>query len=726
VFHQGQVKITVEPNEIIIGKRPLKVHSGVALDFEATQGVLRLESFPSSVSLSRDRRTATLMPDDGLAAGPQTLIVGELISAHGKRLATPSVIPFFVSDSRAKVPSRFRVESITRLKVERLATVRISAANRPAGAYVEVMKAVDRRTGKPVELAFDHQGKKVNARRIFETIAKNRRRLYGKLHPTLKALAVKASASRRISVALWLRVPDEKLSPKKERGFTSKPTREESAHAARIAAACERGIELMRRHGAGNPHADPHVPVIYAELPAAAIRRLQVHDDVAAIFFHDCEGLLDLSDSMKIAQSDTVQSTLSLNGKGVNVAVYEDGPDVTTNLSITASFLSNPATSQHSRHTHGIVKNVEARKPHGHASGCNLHSANSMDLAAVSWAAKTRGCTVISQSFHRDAEQTDSGLSFDDMFKDWIVLHWPYPTILQAAGNGSSTEFVNHKGFNSLTVANHNDAASALAGDSVFRNPASAHGDRDLPEVSANGTAVTCVGLTLSGTSMAAPAAAGCTALLQQADSTLKSWPEGCRAILLASASKNITGSTWWSDRTAGVDASDGSGALDALEGVRIVKNRRSRGASGTQRGWDVGTLRSSDFGTNGAITNAYQVTVPRFFFNPRVKVALAWDSLATVLDLLFFQIASDTLQIDLDLKIYDSRGSLVGYSGSWDNSYEIAEFSARSGETYTIKIRRWSGTADVWFGIAWTVQGTPFVRPDWGLTEKILVTANR
>ena len=94
-----------------------------------------------------------------------------------------------------------------------------------------------------------------------------------------------------------------------------------------------------------------------------------------------------------------------------------------------------------------------------------------MDLAAITWAAHTRGCTVISQSFHRDAEQTDSGLSFDDMYKDWLVLHWPYPTILQAAGNGPSTEFVNHKGYNSLTVANHDDTAAALASDSVVAQP---------------------------------------------------------------------------------------------------------------------------------------------------------------------------------------------------------------------------------------------------------------
>jgi len=224
---------------------------------------------------------------------------------------------------------------------------------------------------------------------------------------------------------------------------------------------------------------------------------------------------------------------------------------------------------------------------------------------------------------------------------------------------------------------------------------------------------------------MAAPAAAGCAALIQETNATLRSWPEGCRAILFAGASKNVTGNTWWVDRAAGLDASDGSGAVDGLESVRIAQSRRSRGSAGTRRGWDVGTLRTSDFGANGETTFAYSVTVPAFFIGARVKVALAWDSLATVIELPFVQIASDSLQVDLDLKVYDSRGALVGYSGSWDNSYEIAEFAATSRETYTIKIRRWSGSADVWYGIAWTVQGTPFIRENWNLDDRIVRLAD-
>ena len=121
--------------------------------------------------------------------------------------------------------------------------------------------------------------------------------------------------------------------------------------------------------------------------------------------------------------------------------------------------------SSHSRMTHGIIRNSERNRPHGHAPDANLFSANSYDLDAIRWAAQDQGCTVISQSFHRSAEQTSDSLSHDDNYKDWLALQWPYPTIVEAAGNGTSTEFVNHKGYNRLTVGSHNDNANAMASE---------------------------------------------------------------------------------------------------------------------------------------------------------------------------------------------------------------------------------------------------------------------
>lgn len=93
------------------------------------------------------------------------------------------------------------------------------------------------------------------------------------------------------------------------------------------------------------------------------------------------------------------------------------------------------------------------------------------------------------------------------------------------------------------------------------------------------------------------------------------------------------------------------------------------------------------------------------------MKIALAWDSKITTLSFLGITLPiASTLTVDLDLHVRDSTGATVASSASWDNSYEIAEFAARRGETYEIRIRRWSGTDNVWFGVAWEVRGIDFV----------------
>ena len=280
---------------------------------------------------------------------------------------------------------------------------------------------------------------------------------------------------------------------------------------------------------------------------------------------------------MADARADTVVSTMGWTGRGVRVAVWERGPDDLSQLDVAAHFDSTrSAQSSHARLTSGIIKNTQSSGPRGFAPDCELHSANSYDLKALEWAVTRQRCTVISQSFHRDAEETDGTLSLDDRVKDYLAMHWPYPTIVQAAGNSSApgTEFVNHKGYNSLAVASHDDGASHVASTSVFRNPTSPHADRELPELAANGTNVSAVGQTSSGTSFAAPAVAGTVALLQHASAALRHWPEGCRAILLAAAGRNLEGSTWWNDVWNDVDAKDGSGVLDAAESVRIARSR--------------------------------------------------------------------------------------------------------------------------------------------------------
>ena len=717
---EKRLNISVMPNEILFPDSSIVIESSDSLDPESAQGGIVVRGVRGQVNLSRKGRVATWSAKGGLLPGHHTLLVRALLTDKRQRIEEDVEIPFFVTDSKSTVPATVRVESMTRLRVQDLGTERLSSDRRPSGRYIEVMKAVNRKTGAPVELAFDETGRRVEPQRIFQGILENRVHKFGKLHETLYARLQKTDAKTRIPVALWLLSEEAlEMGEKKVKGPTEQPTKQELSRRKAIAAATRSFMQKVGcRYEERGLRADGLAPVVYAELTREEIQSVVKLPEVVAAFLYETKGIDDLVDSMAIANSDDVQS-LGFKGSGVKVAVWEDSPDVTTNLSITARYKSSGfATSQHARHTHGIIKNIESNKPHGHASSCSLHSANTKDLDALRWAAQDKGCTVISQSFHRDSEPGSASMSYDDIYKDWLALQWPFPTICQAAGNfwqgdpdniqPPSDEYVNHKGYNGLTVGNHDDTATAMSGDSVFRNPSSTHGDRELPEIAANGTAVTTVGLTMSGTSMASPAAAGCAALIQNVDGTLKSWPEGCRAILLAGAKRNVAGNTWWQDVTANVDASDGTGAVDALEAIYITQQRRSRNAAATMRGWDVGTLRSADIGSDRRTTFSYSVSVGKGIFSPRhVKVALAWDSKIASFSIFGINfLLGSTLAVDLDLQVFDSGGNQVGYSGSWNNSYEIAEFQGKPGETYTIKIRRWSGTDDVWYGVAWTVTG--------------------
>lgn len=715
--------VSVEPYEVLLQGDSIVVDTSVPMDAQSAQGGLQILGDASGrrgplgrVKLSHGGRKATWTALAPLAEGAYRLIVDGLAARQPS--VGPSAkldVPFFVVASRSRISRGVKVLSFARLQLGRLDVRRLRLGTRPAGRYIELMKAENRRTGRPVQLAYDARGRRVNAERMLGEIEAARAAKFGRLHEHLHARLARATARTSLDVAIWLRAPEPaglnevKSSRRRSRGVPPLVRRhrmDTEALTARYVAHLRTEFRVRR------PAADPLAPVVYARLTKTQIRQLQRDRNVAGIFLHDESVIDDLKDSIAIANTDDVHSD-GHKGKGIRVAVWENGPDKKDDLSIAGFYDSGESQkSAHARLTCAVVKNREKGKPHGHAPSCLLYSANSGSIAALAWAVMTKECTVISQSFHRLSEASSETLSFDDVYKDWLATHYPYPTILQASGNYSSgdvdgidppeDEYVNHKGYCSLAVGNHNDSASAVAGNSVFRNPSTPHGDRELPEICANGTGVSAVGLAKSGTSLAAPAVAGIAACLQGRQALLKSWPEGCRAILLAGATRNVSGSTWWQDVVAGVDASDGSGAVDAEESMAISGYKRQRNAAATQRGWDVGTLESRDFGRDRKSNFVYRVRVEARKLR-HVKVALAWNSQVT------FNPSScirSELTLNFDLMIYNKKGQLVAYSGSWDNSYEVAEFTGTPGEVYRIKIRRWPGTGDSRYGIAWTVTG--------------------
>jgi len=717
--------VNVSADEIVAVGSTIELTFPRPVDPRSAQGAIRVlgdtRAIDTRIEVSRRGRQVSIRLDD-VATGPCELVISELLGSKGDQLVDHFGMRFSIVPISATIPDDVRVEHAVRLFVDDYHVERLDPGQQTAAGHVDVVKAVNRTTGGPIELAFDERGERVDIAQRLAEMDKRRADKYGRIHEGLYERIERSSDDDPIDIVVWPRIdlPPAPYAKPADRQSLEPPRGEQKvADTVRKATAdMNAGLQRSKIKVARDQRQDDTDPFVRATATVKQIRELANDKAIGAILFDDTSAITDLGDSITAARSANAHLA-GFDGTGIRVAVWEDGPSVTTNLDFEGRFTTTPAASNHARLTSAVIKNIEANLPHGHAPDCDLYSANTSGNDALRWAVRDQQCTVVSQSFHRSTEPGGAGLQTDDLLKDWLALRWPYPTIVQAAGNFWATdpdginppesEFVNHKGFNSLAIGNHDDTAAAMSGDSTFRNPTTTHGDRELPELAANGTGVSANGQTMSGTSFAAPATAGVTALLQDVDGVLCSWPEGCRAILMASAGRNVRGSTWWQDVVNRVDGRDGAGAVDAQSGVAIAQQRRWRDAPATRRGWDVGTLTSSIVGADRLATFRHRVAVPARILLPTVKVALAWDSAVTSSG---DTATASTLTVDLDLLVRDSSGTQVASAVSWDNSYEVVEFAARAGETYEIVIRRWSGTDSVWYGVAWTVTGLPILFP--------------
>lgn len=713
---KGVQKISVTPGEVFLRQPKFIIEFEEAVAPTPVVNALQVKGFRGRIRQSKRGRQVEWVPEEPLPVGRHHLVLGETVLAGGKKVSYPGEIPFSIVGSKARVGTSFKVYGFVRRNFGAYSGRGISIHAAAKGNFIEFLKVQNVKTGKWGTMAFDASGKQLGYESTMRRLLSADTRRYGKLQPALLRVMTTAKKSTAIPVAIIVAAEGDLTT---EEGTRLKNSSEKTIPKAvkdlrtQWAAAVKPVARRITELGKIKVTADHLAPVVYAQLNKNQINAIKALKSVAGIYHLARKAFDDLDDSVSISNADDAHS-VGFEGKAIDVAVWEPGPDVVTELIISGEYdtSTGAATSSHARLTHAVIKNSNTRNAStGYAPSCNLYSANSYDLDALRWAVKDIGCTVISQSFHRDAEQTSDSLSYDDIYKDWLILHWPYPTIAQAAGNGAtSTEYVNHKGYNGLVVGSHNDSATAMASDSILRNPASAHGDRELPEICANGTGVSSCGVTMGGTSFAAPAVAGAAAVIQGVDTILRRWPEGCRAILMAAAETNVKDNSWWRDVSNSTDGADGSGALNVLHAVRITQSRKGRNNAASRRGWDIGTLTPGDFGPDGLGTFSYFVNVPDYkkrilnLLGPRhVKVVLAWNSKST--SIFNIPIAS-RLGIDLDLHVLDSNGNYIALSQSWDNSYEIVDFNGVPGETYEIKIRWFSGTGSTWFGIAWSVTG--------------------
>jgi hypothetical protein len=147
----------------------------------------------------------------------------------------------------------------------------------------------------------------------------------------------------------------------------------------------------------------------------------------------------------------------------------------------------------------------------------------------------------------------------------------------------------------------------------------------------------------------------------------------------MASAVHNIQGESRLSDK-------DGAGAVDASEAIDTVVNSR----------YQSDTLTSTSFPQSHTVyLQAGQ----------KVRAVASWDSLPENAHPSAGDPITDTLNADLDLVVYNPSGNFVTNSNSWDNNYEIVEFTASTTGNYNIRLdkSRFAGTSER-VGFAYTI----------------------
>jgi subtilisin family serine protease len=261
-----------------------------------------------------------------------------------------------------------------------------------------------------------------------------------------------------------------------------------------------------------------------------------------------------------------------------------------------------------------------------------------------------------------------------------------------AAGNDGNATCVGPpaSAWNIVSVGAFDDNnTSGWAGDTMAAfssggDPSSNNGDRQKPEVAGPGVNFTGLlqspggfptGGIGSGTSYASPVYAGGAALLEQQKPALLSWPEGEKAVMLASSCHNIEGAQTNSEL-------DGAGGPDFFEMWNLLNANR----------FQFGSIAN---GTGTAVTK----TFTGVGVGQEMRIALAWDTNTS------YALYGNDPSDDLDLALIRPNGTVAANSASFDNTHEVIEFVADQAGTWTIQVNRFrtdDPAGSTFYGLAW------------------------
>lgn len=589
------------------------------------------------------------------------------------------------------------------------------------GITANALKVLDHKSDEIYSVLLDANGNVLDQAALEKQQAEAYQSLYGRLHPDLAAQIASDKEAKPIDVIIWL----------KEAGYTA-PERPEPVvyplvlsgqDSAKEAAAREGDAQQALPESAEQPAGpsfqeayltqvdaqraeavasvvapvmsrltdmglqvtgDQYAPIVYASLSPAQIREVAAWSEVDMVYPNQQN-----ADALDIARRTIYADVVNgrgYTGAGVRSAVIEVGGRIATAnpyLAGTTQDTTYSCLNWHTTHVAGIVRSTHATV-RGVAPGTTLwvggscggwdNELQNRSTAAVNW-----GARVFNLSWGRDVDRVPGA---NDRYYDNMVIN-NYRSVMVAAGNRGTTGCTQGTdgdvispalAYNVVTVGNFDDKGSiAWAGDTMascssWRDPISTAGDREKPEIAAPGTNINStsnaspwVGTIASGTSMASPMVAGTAALLMQRNSSLTAWPEGVKAILMASAAHNVEGASRLSEY-------DGAGGL-----VSDWADDIARGYNGN---WGARSYTCST-------TTPLDVATISLTAGVRTRVAIAWDT-----DPAYASYASRP-GADLDLRVLNSAGTTMASSLSYDNTYEIVEFTPSSSGAYRIRVNR-------------------------------------
>lgn len=591
------------------------------------------------------------------------------------------------------------------------------------GERLRLYKLADSRGETGASVALDERGEPVDVEEMVGREQAATRDRYGNLQPALHQVLTERSDDPDASVPVLLRyaVAEDPVDFDKTQvdaaTLDDSEVRELDLRARRVADEVSERTAALHREVLGGygvtvdeaPRAMG--PFVRAQVPLAALPELGRDERVAFVGMDGEVPVLDyptIPASLPTTRADIVHAA-GARGAGVRIAVLESG---TTNVStacfnIGATQDTGQAPNDHMTKSVGIIGNRYSSGGgcsgalQGYAPDATVLLANDSSYTdAYDWA-RGQGVNVVTMSWHFPAEETSGGLHSRDVFFDYWVTRWPYPTVFTSAGNqAAANAYASGKGYNFFGVGDvlndgdGNRCNDAIASSSSRRDP---YGDREVPAIAAPGSRHDLLGSSFGGTSCATPVAASIAALLMSHNPSLRIWPEAIRAIMLATANYQRADGADYSTTS---DGADGVGMLNAQYG-RWTAGVRETTSKPQFRAHDYGLMGASDF-SGGFFVKSWKAQT--YTTNSRIRVALTWNSKVTASA--NGTPTSSVLDADLDLWIFDPDGNLLLTTGSsWDSSFEFVEFSPTKLGEYTIKVRGFSVPNDFssYYGVAWT-----------------------